>query len=72
MDPQVWYNYERIIPTNIQKANNFDTVFKVNPSQSNFKFRWCQPYFSHSRLLPVMIRMEIFKHLRNLTVCGDL
>ena len=39
MDPQVWYNDERIILANIQEANNFDTVFKVNPSQSFFKFR---------------------------------
>ena len=31
MNPKIAYNYERIISTNVQKANNFDTVFKVNP-----------------------------------------
>ena len=51
MDPRVWYNYERIIPTNVQI---FDTVFKVNPSQSNFKFRWHQLYFLCSRSFLVM------------------
>ena len=41
----VWNKDETIIAPNINKANNFDIVFKVNPSQCNFKFRWYQQYF---------------------------
>ena len=48
------YIIQGLFPPNFYETNNFNTVFKVDPSWSNFKFKWHQLYFSSFRLFLVL------------------